>query len=42
VVVYDSLQKAEASRASEAWKALKPQRDKAIKAKSFVTEGLPN
>jgi uncharacterized protein (DUF1330 family) len=42
VVVYDSLQKAQASRASEAWKALKPERDKAIKARSYVTEGLPN
>jgi uncharacterized protein (DUF1330 family) len=42
VVVYDSLQKAQDSRASDAWKALKPERDKAIKARSYVTEGLPN
>jgi uncharacterized protein (DUF1330 family) len=42
VVVYDSLEKAQASRSSEAWKAIKPERDKAIKARSYVTEGLPN
>ena len=42
VVVYDSLQKAQASRTSPAWTALKADRDKAIKAKSYVVEGLPN
>src|SRR5450755_3527292 len=42
VVVYDSLQKAQASRTSPAWTALKAERDKAIKAKSYVVEGLPN
>jgi uncharacterized protein (DUF1330 family) len=42
IVVYDSLEKAQASRNSEAWKALSAERSKAIKARSFVTEGLPN
>jgi uncharacterized protein (DUF1330 family) len=42
VAVYDSLQKAQESRASEAWKALKPMRDKAIKARSYAVEGVPN
>jgi uncharacterized protein (DUF1330 family) len=40
--VYDSFQKAQASRTSPAWTALKAERDKAIKAKSYVVEGLPN
>jgi uncharacterized protein (DUF1330 family) len=42
IVVYDSLEKAQASRNSPAWTALSADRDKAIKAKSYVTEGLPN
>jgi uncharacterized protein (DUF1330 family) len=42
IVVYDSLEKAQASRNSPAWAALSAERSKAIKAKSFVTEGLPN
>jgi len=42
IVVYDSLEKAQASRNSEAWKALSAERSKAIKARSFVTEGLTN
>jgi len=42
VQVYDSFQKAQASRTSPAWTALKAERDKAIKAKSYVVEGLPN
>ncbi|MCP4617713.1 MAG: DUF1330 domain-containing protein [Bradyrhizobium sp.] len=42
IVVYDSLEKAQASRNSPAWKALSEERRKAIKARSFVTEGLPN
>jgi uncharacterized protein (DUF1330 family) len=42
VVVYDSLEKAQAARTSPAWMALKPDRDKAIKARSYVTEGVMN
>ena len=42
IVVYDSLEKAQASRNSPAWAALSAERSKVIKAKSFVTEGLPN
>jgi uncharacterized protein (DUF1330 family) len=42
IVVYDSLEKAQASRNSPAWTALSADRNKAIKAKSYVTEGLPN
>jgi len=42
VVVYDSLEKAQASRNSPAWMALSADRNKAIKARSYVTEGLPN
>src|SRR5476649_776906 len=36
IVVYDSLEKAQASRASPAWAALKAERDMALKAKSYV------
>jgi len=42
IVVYDSLEKAQASRKSPAWTALKAERDKALKAKSYVIEGVPN
>ncbi len=42
IVVYDSLEKAQASRNSAAWAALSAERSKAIKAKSFVTEGVAN
>jgi uncharacterized protein (DUF1330 family) len=42
IVVYDSLEKAQASRNSPAWTALSTDRAKAIKTKSYVTEGLPN
>jgi uncharacterized protein (DUF1330 family) len=42
IVAYDSLEKAQASRNSPAWTALGEMRKKSIKAKSFVTEGLPN
>jgi uncharacterized protein (DUF1330 family) len=42
IVVYDSLEKAQASRNSPAWTALSAERNKALKAKSYVTEGLPN
>jgi uncharacterized protein (DUF1330 family) len=42
IVVYESLEKAQASRNSPAWTALSEDRKKAIKAKSWVIEGLPN
>ena len=42
IVVYDSLEKAQASRNSPAWLALSAERNKAIKAKSYITEGLAN
>jgi uncharacterized protein (DUF1330 family) len=42
IVAYDSLEKAQASRNSPAWTALSAERNKAIKAKSFMTEGLTN
>ena len=42
IVVYDSLDKAQASRNSPAWAALSEDRKKAIKARSWVIEGLPN
>jgi uncharacterized protein (DUF1330 family) len=42
IVVYDSLEKAQASRNSPAWTALSADRSKAIKATSFAIEGLPN
>jgi uncharacterized protein (DUF1330 family) len=42
ISVYDSLEKAQASRSSPAWKALSADRNKAIKATSYITEGLPN
>ncbi|WP_156164382.1 DUF1330 domain-containing protein [Bradyrhizobium sp. LTSP885] len=42
IVVYDSLAKAQASRNSPAWAALGAERSKAIKTRSYVTEGLAN
>ena len=42
IVVYDSLEKAQASRNSPAWTALSAERNKALKAKSYIIEGLPN
>jgi uncharacterized protein (DUF1330 family) len=42
IVAFDSLEKAQASRNSPAWTALSAERNKAIKTKSYVTEGLPN
>ncbi len=42
IVVYDSLAKAQASRTSAGWTALSAERSKAIKARSYVTEGLAN
>jgi uncharacterized protein (DUF1330 family) len=40
IVVYDTFEKALAARNSDAWKALAADRAKAIKAKSFLIEGL--
>ena len=40
IVVYDSVEQAQASRNSEGWKALAADRAKAIKARSFLIEGL--
>jgi uncharacterized protein (DUF1330 family) len=40
VTVYDSLEKAEASRTSAAWKAITPLREKATKPRSYIVEGL--
>jgi uncharacterized protein (DUF1330 family) len=40
VTVYDSLEKAEASRTSAAWKAIAPLREKATKTRSYIVEGL--
>ena len=42
IVAFDSLEKAQASRNSPAWTALSAERNKAIKTKSYVTEGLPD
>lgn len=42
IVTYDSLQKAQASRNSPAWTALNAARNKAIKVKSYITEGVAN
>lgn len=42
IVVYDSVEQAKASRNSPAWTALSADRAKAIKARSWVIEGLPN
>jgi len=42
IVVYDSLEKAQAARNSPAWTALSADRNKAIKAKAWVIEGSPN
>jgi uncharacterized protein (DUF1330 family) len=42
IVAYDSLEKAQASRTSDSWKALSADRAKAIKARSWVTEGVAN
>ena len=42
IVVYDSLEKAQASRNSPTWTALSAERNKAIKVKSYITEGVTN
>ena len=42
IVAYDSLEKAQASRSSDAWKALSADRAKAIKARSYLSEGVAN
>lgn len=40
--VYDSLEKAQVARSSAAWKELVPLREKAVKTRSYVVEGLAN
>ena len=40
VTVYDSVEKAQASRTSAAWKAITPLREKATKTRSYIVEGL--
>ena len=42
IVAYDSLEKAQASRNSDGWKVLSADHAKAIKARSWVTEGVAN
>jgi uncharacterized protein (DUF1330 family) len=42
ITVYDSLEKAQASRKTPEWMALSAERNKAIKAKSYAVEGVPN
>lgn len=42
ILLFDSLEKAQASRNSSAWTALSEDRKKAIKTKSWVIEGVPN
>lgn len=42
IVAYDSFEKAQASRSSPAWTALSADRNKAIKARSYITEGVSN
>jgi len=40
VTVFDSMEKAQASRASAEWKALEPLRTKAAKGRAYVVEGV--
>jgi uncharacterized protein (DUF1330 family) len=40
--VYDSVEKAPASRSSEAWKAIVPLCKKATKTRSYIVEALAN
>ena len=42
VVVYDSMEKAQAQRDSAAWKALLPMRNKATKTREYMVEGVAN
>jgi uncharacterized protein (DUF1330 family) len=42
IQVYDSLQQALDSRKSPAWTALNAEREKAIKARAYAIEGVPN
>jgi uncharacterized protein (DUF1330 family) len=41
VSVFDSVEKAQAWRASAAWKELTPVRSKAAKTRAYIAEGLP-
>jgi uncharacterized protein (DUF1330 family) len=40
--VYESVEKAQASRTTEAWKAIAPLRAKATKTRSYIVEALAN
>lgn len=40
VTVYDSVEKAQAFRASAAWKEITPLREKAVKARAYIAEGV--
>ena len=40
--VYESMEKAQASRASAAWKDLTPLREKAMKLRAYIVEGIAN
>lgn len=39
---FDSVEKAQAWRASPGWKALTPLRDKAVKTRAYIAEGVTN
>jgi uncharacterized protein (DUF1330 family) len=42
VQVYDNIETAEATRETAAYKAIEPLRDKAIKIRSYIVEGVDN
>jgi len=42
VTVYDNVEKAQAFRTSAAWKEITPLREKAVKARAYIAEGVAN
>jgi uncharacterized protein (DUF1330 family) len=42
ITVFESVEKAQASRTSAAWKELTPMREKATKTRSYIVEGVAN
>jgi uncharacterized protein (DUF1330 family) len=42
VVVYESMEKAQAQRNSAAWKEILPLRAKAAKVREYIAEGIAN
>ena len=42
ITMFDSAEKAQAWRNSPGWKALLPIRDKAVKSREFIVEGISN